>query len=179
MHLVVLGDFEAFQNLESDLPLLKGALFLLATSLLTVVALNLLIAILSDSYDKFIGTENVASIFEKYCLLVELEGLMTIGSRKKLLANTDMFSKFFMTLTLDLNWEEGTPADSGSERIREKVNKIDRKLRDMPNYSRIEENVSRTVEKTTSTLTSLNEKIERLESKLTGSWRNIGVESHL
>ena len=167
--LVVLGDFEAFQNLESDLPFLAGTLFILASSLLTVVALNLLIAILSDSYDKFIGTEHVASIFEKYCLLFELEGLMTIRSKKMLLG--DVHSRFFMTLTLDLNWEEGALAAEGSsERIREKVIKIDRRLRELPKYSRsrTEDNFSRIAENTASTLTAINEKIERLESKIAG-----------
>jgi hypothetical protein len=58
--------------------------FVVSTLVIMIIMLNLLIAIISDSYDKVIGAERLANNYERAELVREIEKMMTLREYKRL-----------------------------------------------------------------------------------------------
>ena len=84
-HKVLLGDFDAFDEVMSDnvtqSELYVWILFFLCTLLLMIIMLNLLIAFINDSYENLIQSKDIAFISERVALIAYIEREMGKGKR--------------------------------------------------------------------------------------------------
>ena len=82
-HKVLLGDFDAFDEVMSDnvtqSELYVWILFFLCTLFLMIIMLNLLIAFINDSYENLIQSKDVAFISERVNLIAYIEREMGKG----------------------------------------------------------------------------------------------------
>lgn len=69
----MLGDASGYNMLESNVYWFVWIVYLIITIVLTIIALNLLISIIGDSYDKIIGIEENAKFYEKLTLIMNYE----------------------------------------------------------------------------------------------------------
>ena len=87
-HKVLLGDFDAFDEVMSDnvtqSELYVWILFFLCTLLLMIIMLNLLIAFINDSYENLIQSKDIAFISERVALIAYIEREMGKGKRSLL-----------------------------------------------------------------------------------------------
>ena len=90
----VMGDFdtEMFHLQENETILL--VLFLTLVSMVTIVLLNLLIALMGSTYERATQQSSAASRYERACILLELEATMYESDRM----NPNYFPKFLHVL---------------------------------------------------------------------------------
>lgn len=84
-YLLLLGDFGYYQGLDEGLALDADLFFiiLIAVTLITmIVLLNLLIAIISESFNKVMALESQARIYEMYHLNLELRKMISSSAQE-------------------------------------------------------------------------------------------------
>jgi hypothetical protein len=106
----VMGDFDTdmFHLQEYETMLL--ALFLLLVSMVSIVMLNLLIALMGSTYERATEQSAAASRYERACILLELEATMVGADR----VNPSYFPKFLHVLREKQRVDPATPAGGAS-----------------------------------------------------------------
>ena len=94
------GDY-SIEMEKTHIPNLAFTIFLLATLLLTIVMLNLLIAIIGDTYNKVKMSQNLANNFERALILVEIEKTMSKRTRTKLNRKNIILKYLFVGYCMD------------------------------------------------------------------------------
>ena len=117
-----------------------------ATIIVVIVMLNLLIAIISDSFEKVMAIERQAEVFEKLQLIISSRGQLG----KKLFSIKEKWERVYLCL---LKKENNTEDDNIEERIRWKIDAL------LQRTSSIEENIA-AKSKTESALVDLITKFE-------------------
>lgn len=129
----MLGDASGYDQISSDLPWLVWIVYLIITILLTIIALNLLISIIGDSYRKIVEIEENANTYEKLRIIMGYEKENTSQDSKNeflyLVGPKNSFAKKNMRNTKEdilklSNWEI-------NEKFADKLNENDRKITEL------------------------------------------------
>ncbi len=126
-YFILMGDFGDYTTAMSEKALTENIFFLIffvVSVLFIIVMLNLLIAIISDSYDKVIAMEGMASVYERLQMIVNRESLMMSSSRNQM--NQRKKENFLYIVSKQRGDEDNENAD---ERIRSKVESVERLAR--------------------------------------------------
>ena len=123
----MLGDFADFFNNSDDtsteLTNLFWIFFLLATLIVMVIMLNLVIAIICDTYDKVIGAELLANNYERASILYDLE--KELSAKAKYYIKASGILKTYIFVTDYENESENSFADFYTDRMRTKIDRIE------------------------------------------------------
>ena len=114
---MLLGDFDDYRSTETAMNIdLYFIILLGATLFIVIVMLNLLIAIISDAFEKVMALEKQAEVFEKLQLIIEVKGKHSkpLDSEKK--------TQYLFELTK----EEKKEGENLEERLRSKIDKIEK-----------------------------------------------------
>ena len=132
---LLLGDFDDYflspDDFSSDLPNMIWAIFVFSTLFLVVIILNLLIAIISDTYDKVIGAEMLANNYEKITIIQDIEQEIKKKEYKKLEMKGYLGDYLYIADFQDE--DEEFSQDFYSERMRNKIDKVESKMLKMEN----------------------------------------------
>ena len=96
---MVLGDTDGYladpDKTDPNLEVLLWLFFVMASSFMVIIMLNLLISIISDTYAQVVGSNALASNFERALMINEYEKSMEEEERKKLLETIYLPYLFF------------------------------------------------------------------------------------
>ena len=108
---IMLGDFDDYRDssdpLDSDI---FFVILFITTLFINIVMLNLLIAIISDSFEKVMAMEKQAEVFEKLQIIMEFN------------SHTKNISEVYYLF--DVTKEEKKEGDNLEERLRSKIDKF-------------------------------------------------------
>ena len=122
---ILVGDFGDFAELQTPLGLLTWSIFLAMTLLMMIIMLNLLVAILGDTYDKVIGSEVMTNTYERTKIITNIEKNMS--RKEKLSVKRSLENFLVVAYTKAINSDEDSSIDFG-DRIRSKIEKIEKKV---------------------------------------------------
>lgn len=150
----MLGDASGYNQLVSSTPWFLWIVYLIIIIVLSIIALNLLISIIGDSYDKIIGIEENAKVYERLKLIMMYEAQSADEKHPYRKSGCLYFVTtpgFFESQGF---LEQKIESDEGA-RIREKVDMIDAQIKKL---LKLDGNSSR--------FDSLEEKMQRLMQKM-------------
>ena len=162
----ILGDFNDFfitpENFSADLPNLVWIIYIFSTLLMNIVILNLLVAVISDTYSNVVGNEMLANNYEKMTILQDIEKEISNKELSKFQKKGYLGDYLFVA---DFQDEENEEEDQQyySERMRNKIYKVENIV------SKIENKVGKidnTFEKFELNQTIIYEKIDQIEDFL-------------
>jgi hypothetical protein len=160
-YFILLGDFGDYQGLDGDTSLNTDLYFFIlfgVTIIVVIVMLNLLIAIISDSFEKVMAIEKQAEVFEKLQLILQSKRNI---SKRDLEIFKAKWERVYLCLLKRENTDEG---DNIDERLRWKIENIIQKTSSIEaSVASKAESLESKLSKTESTLISL---ISNMESKL-------------
>ena len=127
----ILGDFDTFftnpGQFSKDLPNLVWIFFIFSTLFMNVVILNLLIAVISDTYENVVSNEMLANNYEKMTILQDIENEMDEKKYKKL-EKKGYLGNYIFVADFQENENEDQSQEFYSEKIRNKVSKFENKM---------------------------------------------------
>ena len=125
----LLGDFGSMNSMVSDLDILSWIIFLCMSLLMMIIMLNLLIAIISDTYDKVMGVEKLANAYEKTNIIVDIEKTLprTIITQIEKKIN-DYLVVAYTKPNSRADGDGGSGGGVFLDRMRSKVERIERKV---------------------------------------------------
>lgn len=115
---MLMGDFADYKTVAETTALNQDLFFIIlltVTVLIVIVMLNLLIAIISDSFEKVMALEKQAEVFEKLQLIIE---------RKRRVKNKAGYDQ--QVYLCELRKDEKRQGENLEERIRAKIDKIEK-----------------------------------------------------
>jgi len=98
-----LGDFDEIAQ-EVDYVWLLYAFFFVATILLTIAMLNLLIAIISDTFSRVKNAENLTKIWERWNIITEIDQMLYEKNKGKKIDNPQ--DKFLLFIYNDCHFKK-------------------------------------------------------------------------
>ena len=90
-----LGDFDEIAS-ETDSVVVLYCFFFTATILLTIAMLNLLIAIISDTFSRVKCAENLTKIWEKWNIITEIDDSLSAGKKIMIPKDNDKNNLLFL-----------------------------------------------------------------------------------
>ena len=159
-YFILLGDFGGYQELDGDTALNTDLYFLIlfvVTIIVVIVMLNLLIAIISDSFEKVMAIEKQAEVFERLQLILHSKRNI---SKKDLDFFKEKWKRVYLCLLKRENTDE---SDNIEERIRWKIDSLIQKTSSIEaNVAKIETKLTKTDE----TLAIISKSIVKIEHRL-------------
>ena len=157
---LITGDYSGYftdsESTNPNLSFLIWLLFLISTFFIAIVLMNLLIAILGDTYGTVVGSENLANNYEKALLIVDYENMLS-KQEKDDLAEKDFKGYLFYSDIPDENFDE-------SERMRDKVENLEENIREFE--EKAEENLDEAREDIKENLLFLKKEQNQLKSEI-------------
>ena len=170
----MIGDLGQFDEISEDVDyvwLLYG-FFFVATILLTIAMLNLLIAIISDTFSRVKNAENLTKIWERWNIITEIDDLLFEKNKGKAVKETK--KKFLIFIYNDCHFKkEMNDVEFKNSMIEYKENSkktSDENFKKMDeNYKKLEENFKKMEEKIEDHSKNLEVKIEKIFELLENS----------
>ena len=153
---LMLGDASGYNVLISNVSWFLWIVYLTITIVLTIIALNLLISIIGDSYDKIIGIEENAKIYEKLKLIMIYEAQSSENNGERYIYFVGQEGSFE-----NENFLLQKPKNDEGTRIREKVEMMETKINKI--FDKIQEK-SKTDDWMVEKVKKIDKQIEKMES---------------
>ena len=133
-----LGDFDEISSAVDSVGILY-CFFFLATILLTITMLNLLIAIISDTFSRVKNAEDLTKIWERWNIITEIDDMLhTKNKRKNITDSQD--KKFLMFIYNDCHFKKQTTEVDFKNSIQElKTKQEEFRVKAEQNFQKMEE----------------------------------------
>lgn len=128
---LILGDFGGFDDLsDNGVDWLLWIFFFIGTLSLQIIMLNLLIAIISDTYQKVTENNILANNYEKAQIVAEMDELMNINE-KNLLRNTCLKKYLCVLYSKEIKVEVENEEKEENRELLKRVQKIEDKIEEI------------------------------------------------
>ena len=173
----MIGDLGQFDEILEDVDYVwvLYSFFFVATILLTIAMLNLLIAIISDTFSRVKNAENLTKIWERWNIITEIDDLLFEKNKGKATAAVkETKKKFLIFIYNDCHFKkEMNDIEFKNSMIEYKENSkktSDENFKKMDeNYKKLEENFKKMEEKIEDHSKNLEVKIEKIFELLENS----------
>ena len=141
---MVLGDFEPYLGVDSSHITILSIFFLVFTILMNIVLMNILIAIISRTFENVSQNEKLANAYERANLIVDYEKFF--DEKEKIAMNKDIkqyvCASYSETIHTNANKSDmlGKNIEMDLRTLTNKVNIIDETLRKLITYNNLKNN---------------------------------------
>lgn len=128
---LILGDFGGFDDLsDNGVDWLLWIFFFIGTLSLQIIMLNLLIAIISDTYQKVTENNILANNYEKAQIVAEMDELMNINEKNHL-RNTCLKKYLCVLYSKEIKVEVENEEKEENKELLKRVQKIEDKIEEI------------------------------------------------